>query len=139
MDFENAFLTDGKRQLKIKYNPKVSSFKRNVLETKVDTIGGAYPFIFRNGRVSYNEFPISGLISYLSDNENLFLTSDIYKKYPREEDENINRAVLLSNHYTEIILGGILKVLNYNYGRESNNTSEGTEATVTTCKKKRYI
>ena len=56
-----------------------------------------------------------------------------------EEDENINRVVLLSNHYTEIILGGILKVLNYNYGRESNNTSEGTEATVTTCKKKRYI
>lgn len=89
VDFENAFLTDGKRQLKIKYNPKVSSFKRNVLETKVDTIGGAYPFIFRNGRVSYNEFPISGLISYLSDNENLFLTSNIYKKYPREDDENI--------------------------------------------------
>ena len=56
-----------------------------------------------------------------------------------EEDEDANRVVLLDNHYTEIILGGILKVLNYNYGRESNNTSEGTEATVTTCKKKRYI
>ena len=86
IDFEDAFLTDGKRQLKIKYNPKVSSFKRNVLETKVDTIGGAYPFIFRNGRVSYNEFPISGLISYLTDSENLFLTKDQYKTYYNTED-----------------------------------------------------
>ena len=56
-----------------------------------------------------------------------------------EDDESENRVILLSNHYAEIILGGILKVLNYNYGRKSNNTSEGTEEGVTTCKKKRYI
>ena len=56
-----------------------------------------------------------------------------------EEDESENKVILLSNHYAEIILGGILKVLNYNYGRKSNNTSEGTEEGVTTCKKKRYI
>lgn len=55
------------------------------------------------------------------------------------EDEDANRVILLNNYDAEIILGGILKVLNYNYGRESNNTSEGTETTVTTCKKKRYI
>jgi hypothetical protein len=30
-DFEDAFLFDGKRQLKIKYNPKVSSFKKDLL------------------------------------------------------------------------------------------------------------
>jgi hypothetical protein len=63
-DFEDAFLFDGKRQLKIKYNPKISSFKKDLLETKTDTIGGKHPFIFRNGRVYYSEFPISGLISY---------------------------------------------------------------------------
>jgi hypothetical protein len=39
-DFEDMFLSDGKRQLKIRFNPKVSSFKNNRLETKVDTIGG---------------------------------------------------------------------------------------------------
>ena len=63
-DFEDAFLFDGKKQLKIKYNPKVSSLKKDLLETKTDTIGGKHPFIFRNGRVYYTEFPISGLISY---------------------------------------------------------------------------
>ena len=72
IDFEDAFLFDGERQLKIKFNPKVSSFKETILESKLDTIGGQYPFVFRNGRTKYKEFPISGLISYWMDNENLF-------------------------------------------------------------------
>ncbi len=38
-NFEDAFLYDGERQLKIKYNPKVASFKNIVLETKTNTIG----------------------------------------------------------------------------------------------------
>lgn len=75
-DFEHAFLFDGQRQLKIKYNPKVTSFKANVLETKTDTIGGKHPFIFRNGKVYYREFPISGLISHLMDDEELFITKE---------------------------------------------------------------
>lgn len=65
--FEDAFLYDGERQLRIRYNPKVSSFKKDVLETKTDTIGGKFPFIFRNGSVSYKEFPVSGLISRLEN------------------------------------------------------------------------
>ena len=72
-DFEDAFLTDGERQLKIRYNPKVSSFKPNILENKVETLGGKYPFIFRNGNVEYKEFPISGLLSYLGDEKELFM------------------------------------------------------------------
>lgn len=72
-DFEHAFLFDGSRQLKIEYNPKVSSFKTTLLETKIDTIGSKYPFIFRNGVIEYKEFPISGLISYWSDDEELFM------------------------------------------------------------------
>jgi hypothetical protein len=72
-DFESAFLFDGKRQLKIKYNPKMSSFKRDVIEQKTDTIGSKYPFIFRNGNIDYHEFPISGLISYLGDENHQFL------------------------------------------------------------------
>ena len=74
--FEDAFLYDGKIQLKIKYNPRVSSFKTDLMETKIDTIGSKYPFIFRNSAVEYKEFPISGLISYLSDDENLFISDE---------------------------------------------------------------
>ena len=75
-NFEHSFLYDGKRQLKIKYNPKVTSFKDTILEQKINTLGGKYPFFFRNGNVKYKEFPISGLISYLSDEEELFLTNE---------------------------------------------------------------
>lgn len=75
-DFEDAFLYDGEKQLKLRFNPKISSFKTDLLETKIDTIGSKYPFIFRNGNVEYKEFPISGLISYLMDEENLFMTDE---------------------------------------------------------------
>lgn len=75
VDFEDSFLYDGKRQLKIKFDPKVSSFKTNVTEAKLSTLGEKYPFIFRNGVNYYNEFPINGLISYHMDNDEMFLKS----------------------------------------------------------------
>ena len=71
-DFEDMFLSDGERQLKIRFNPKVSSFKTTLQESKQDTLGGRYPFIFRNGYINYKEFPISGLISHLEDEKELF-------------------------------------------------------------------
>jgi hypothetical protein len=43
------FLFDGERQLKIRFNPKVSSFKEYIPEIKIDTIGSKYPYFFRNG------------------------------------------------------------------------------------------
>lgn len=66
-DFEDAFLFDGDKQLRIRYNPKVSSFKTDLAEQKTETIGSQHPYIIRNGNVYYKEFPISGLISYKSD------------------------------------------------------------------------
>ena len=72
-DFEDMFLFDGKKQLKIRFNPKVSSFKTTILESKTNTIGNKFPFFFRNGAVQYKEFQINGLISYLTDENELFL------------------------------------------------------------------
>lgn len=74
VDFEDMFLSDGDRQLRVKYNPKVSSIKNTILESKLDTLGGKYPFFFRNGNVKYKEFPISGLISMLMDENEEFMT-----------------------------------------------------------------
>jgi hypothetical protein len=48
VEFEHSFLYDGQKQLKIKYNPKVTSFKDTLLETKTNTLGGKFPFFFRN-------------------------------------------------------------------------------------------
>lgn len=75
--FEDMFLLDNSgRQLRIQYNPKVSTFKQDILEQKIDTIGGQYPFFFRNGRVKYKEFSLSGLISYQMDSNEKFLTDE---------------------------------------------------------------
>lgn len=74
-DFEDSFLFDGTKQLRIRFNPQMSSFKTDVLEQKTDTIGSKHPFITRNGNVSYKEFPIGGLISYWMDkDEQMFMT-----------------------------------------------------------------
>lgn len=75
-DFEDAFLTDGVKILPIKFNPKISSFKNTILESKQDTIGGKYPIFFRNGDVKYKEIPISGLISYQMDAREKFMTDE---------------------------------------------------------------
>ena len=71
-DFEDSFLFDGERQLRICFNPGVSSFKTTLQEVKTDTIGGHYPFIQRNSNTYYKEFPVSGLISHLTDTEGYF-------------------------------------------------------------------
>lgn len=75
-DFEDAFLYDGERQLRIRFNPKVSSFKTDIQESKTDTIGYQYPFFTRNSHIYYKEFPISGLISYLMDENELFIKKE---------------------------------------------------------------
>ena len=75
-DFEDLFLYDGKRQLAIRFNPKVSTFKQNKIEQKTETIGSKYPFIIRNGAVDYKELAISGLISYQMDALEQFMTKE---------------------------------------------------------------
>lgn len=74
-NFEDIFISDGERQLCVRYNPKVSSFKENILESKMDTIGGRFPFILRNGNSRFKEFSIGGLLSYHMDNDNLFMNN----------------------------------------------------------------
>lgn len=82
--FEDATLFDGEKQLIIKYNPKISSFKTTKIDSKQDTIGSKFPFIFRGANTNYKEFTISGLISYTADELGSF-----DKKYA--VNENVTR------------------------------------------------
>ena len=70
--FDDMFLTTKDRQLKIKFNPTVSSFKRTIQESKTDTLGSQFPFVRRNGYANYAQFPIGGLISFQIDESDLF-------------------------------------------------------------------
>lgn len=75
-DYEDMYLQDKDRVLKIRFNPKVSSFKIDIPEQKTETIGSKYPYFFRNGQVYYHEFPIAGLLSFQLDTALEFLTPE---------------------------------------------------------------
>ena len=91
--FDDMFLTTKDRQLKIKFNPTVSSFKRTIQESRTDTIGSQYPFVRRNGYANYAQFPIGGLISFEMDESQLFtsleeLFGDNLKLYTSYNNEH---------------------------------------------------
>ena len=94
-DFEDMFLYDGNKQVKIRFNPKVSSFKQTILEQKMDTIGSKYPFFFRNGNVKYREFPLNGLISFNMDDDetNQFLPLDKKIYVSNHNDVLMNKRI----------------------------------------------
>ena len=86
-DFEDMFLfaldeEGNPRQLKLQFNPQVSNFKTQLPETHTETIGSKYPFFYRNAKVGYKVFPISALISMLSDENEFF---DTKKSIDRED------------------------------------------------------
>lgn len=73
IDFEDYYLIDPERQLKIRYNPQISTMSNQIVENKTDTIGSRYPFITRSGVVHYKNFSLSGLISYHMDEDQDFM------------------------------------------------------------------
>lgn len=76
----------GTKQLKLKYDFQISSYKTNIAQSKTDTIGSKYPFIRRNGNMYYRSFPVTGTITECMDQANLFTNSNelfngLYNKY----------------------------------------------------------
>ena len=93
-EWEHPFLLEstgngavsGTKQLKLKYDFQISSYKTNISESKTDTIGSKYPFIRRNGTMYYRSFPITGTITQFMDEASLFTDSSTlfngyYSKY----------------------------------------------------------
>lgn len=109
VNFDDIFLTTKDRQLKIKFDPSISSFKQIISETKIDTIGSQYPFIRRNGAINYAQFPIGGLISFQMDEDQLFITDNElftykdlvkrYEKHNKDEENNPDYPVTAANDF----------------------------------------
>ena len=120
VDFEHAFLYDGQRQLKIKYNPKITGFKDSLLETKLNTIGSQHPFIFRNGNVKYKEFTIAGLLSCALDDELLFIDEDELKHY--EYNSNLTGGNIATEREFKL---NVLEWLNNGQPKLFRSSTEG--------------
>lgn len=113
--YEDSFLVGEDRQLKIQFNPKISSYKRQIQETKTETIGSRFPFILRNGEVNYFSFPLSGLISYKMDNESNFFNfeqpdfHEQYATYIDISDENLFYERLFREEVETFLTNGYYK------------------------------
>lgn len=89
--------------LNLYFDSKITGYKRIIPESKIETIGSRYPFIRRNGNVNYKQFTLSGLISILGDEQEIFIkklalrkdSSSLYDEY------NAKKAI---NNYNDFVL-----------------------------------
>ena len=80
--FDNAFLLGQGKQLTVKFNPNISSYRINTSDNIVTTIGSQYPYVTRNSENYYRTFSLSGIIAYEMDSEHQFTSrTDIYGDY----------------------------------------------------------
>ena len=93
--FDDMFLCANQKQLRIKYDPKITSYKKNISESKTDTIGSQYPFIKRNGAMEYRQFSISGMITLHND---LFTVGGdrVADSLDKEDNEHIKNSFIKS-------------------------------------------
>lgn len=80
VSFYYSYLVSNNKQLNIKFDNKISSFKYVTSETKFEPLDSVFPFITKNGRLLYRSFPMSCTISMNLDDKELFMkknTSDI--------------------------------------------------------------
>lgn len=115
---EDIFLATKDLTLKIKYNPDLTNYKRNVVDTITPTLGGAYPFVRRNGAQIYRTFNIGGLISYNAEvyYPNSWSLDSVHSMTESENDEFveslfINQAgknTIDSSRYNQLVADGII-------------------------------
>ena len=110
--FDHAFLTGEGTQLCVKFNPNISGYKRNVSDNIVNTIGGKYPYITRNGNMDYRSFSLSGTIAYEMDIEHQFSSRssiygdwiDIYGTYFVNRYINQQNDKITQRKFRELVL-----------------------------------
>lgn len=127
--FDDMFLTTKDRQLKIKFNPTVSSFKRIIQESRTDTIGSQFPFVRINGNANYAQFPIGGLISFQIDESNLFTSvEELFGKHLYlYTDYNNNHKITEANNivYEKLFKDKVIEFLYSEQPKLFRSATEG--------------
>lgn len=129
LNFDDMFLVNKDMQLNIKYDPSISSFRKTISESKIDTIGSKYPHFRRNGNIGYRQFPISGLITCFCDEEGIFLNKDVIYgnnkiDYDNYNDEN-NIIIYQDYFYEREFRKRVMDFLYSNTAKLFRSTTEG--------------
>lgn len=128
---EEICIVGANTQIKIKYDPKISSFNYKTVQSATETIGSKYPFIRRNGNIGYRTFNISGLITRHMDENQLFATAeevygsaDMISYY--EEYNQDNRINAYNDHtYEYLFREKVIDFLNDGEVKLFRSPSEG--------------
>lgn len=84
---EDTFLDGDGKQLKLRFDPQLSTFNIKTSFATIETIGSQYPYIRQNGNLYYKTFSLSGTITHFMDiDRHLFTTTEseinqIYKTF----------------------------------------------------------
>ena len=86
--YEDVFLNSQGRQLRLRYDSHVTSYKKVVMENKTETLGSKFPIIRRNSATDYKQFALTGLITFHTDEENaIFHSTDNHNENIQELSE----------------------------------------------------
>lgn len=116
--FEDMFLNAEEQQLRIRYNPTVSTMRQNVSEARAETLGSQYPIIRRNGYINYRSLNISGLITFLDDFKDIFTNKSelygeeavpLYENYNEEERITEYNDYILEREFREKVITFLYK------------------------------
>lgn len=108
--FDFITLTSDGTTVKIPYNASISSYQIIRSESKIETIGSQYPFVRRNGNMNYHQLQVSGLITYLMDQD--FYSPqkafgenyNLYESYSNDNHINHTNNYMFDRMYREKLL-----------------------------------
>ena len=72
--YEDVFLNSQGKQLKLRYDSRLTSYKRVTMENKTEPLGSIYPFVRKNSATNYKQFSLNGLITFHTDESEIFIT-----------------------------------------------------------------
>lgn len=112
--FEDIFLTRKDKQLKVRFNPTLTSFKYNVTESQQLAIGAKYPYIKRNAANYFRTFSLGGLISSLIDMTDWY-DPHFYNSEFHDDENEIGAFITKKQMYGEAV-----KTLYQNFNQTNN-------------------
>lgn len=97
--FYDILLNRGDKQLAIRYNGQLSSYKPVVSRSKFDTLGSKHPKFAENAQLNYKQYSLSGLISAEGDFNRSFISeySDKYREDMRNYEAAFGKNYMLRN------------------------------------------
>ena len=91
LESDDIYLMTRDKTMRIRYNPTLTSYRRNFAESVTPTLGGIYPITRRNGAQNYRTFQVGGLLSYNIDTNLGFIKNDSIKNLIASMSEGYER------------------------------------------------